>query len=134
VSLGGDIATAGPVPEGGWRVLVRDQPGDPQCTIALPNGGGLATSSTVSRQWRQGGRTLHHILDPRTSQPVAPVWRTASIVANTCVDANTFSTAALIRGYDAPIWLHQLGLPARLVSRDGNVVTLNGWPDEDGMR
>src|SRR5207249_9194249 len=52
VSLGGDIATAGPAPPGGWRVLVQDRPGEPACTVALPAGAGLATSSTISRRWR----------------------------------------------------------------------------------
>src|SRR5947209_3070737 len=36
VSLGGDLATAGPAPVGGWQVLVQDGPDEPGCTIALP--------------------------------------------------------------------------------------------------
>jgi thiamine biosynthesis lipoprotein len=56
VSLGGDIATAGPAPDGGWKVLVRDRPGDPACTVAIPAGAAVATSSTASRRWRHGGR------------------------------------------------------------------------------
>src|SRR5439155_8236267 len=62
VSLGGDMATAGPGPAGGWRVLVRDQPDEPSCTVALAAGTALATSSTRSRRWRAGNRSLHHIL------------------------------------------------------------------------
>ncbi|HUY60372.1 MAG TPA: FAD:protein FMN transferase, partial [Candidatus Dormibacteraeota bacterium] len=54
VSLGGDIATAGPAPPGGWLVQVSDdharpRPGDPTVAIAS---GGLATSSTTVRRWR----------------------------------------------------------------------------------
>lgn len=128
VSLGGDIATAGPAPAGGWQIRVQDRPGDPACTVAIAAGMALATSSTTSRQWRRDGRTLHHIINPRTGQPVAPVWRTASVAANTCVQANTFSTAALVRGSAAPRWLKQHGWPARLVSDLGRVVTVAGWP------
>jgi len=128
VSLGGDIATAGPAPDGGWRVLVQDQPGDPHVTVGLPAGAALATSSTVSRQRRQGGRWLHHILDPRTCLPARPVWRTVSVAAYRCVDANTLSTAAVVRGDDALTWLRGLGVPARLVTADGEVVTVGEWP------
>jgi thiamine biosynthesis lipoprotein len=128
VSLGGDIATAGPAPDGGWRVLVQDRPGDPHCTVALAAGGALATSSTVSRQWRRGDRVLHHILDPRTCLPAPPVWRTVSVVAPDCVEANTLSTAAIVRGATAAAWLRASGRPARLVDARRRVHTLAGWP------
>jgi thiamine biosynthesis lipoprotein len=69
VSLGGDIATTGRAPGDGWQVRVQDRPEDPWTQVALPSGWALATSSTVSRRWRRGSRTLHHIIDPRTGQP-----------------------------------------------------------------
>lgn len=128
VSLGGDIATAGAAPDGGWRVLVRDGADEPACTVALPAGAALATSSTVSRRWRTGGGLLHHILDPRTCRPVRPVWRTVSVAAHRCLTANAFSTAAVVRGIAAPGWLRELGVPARLVDAEGEVLTLGGWP------
>lgn len=128
VSLGGDIATAGAAPDAGWRVLVQDGHDEPHCTIALDAGTALATSSTISRRWRADGRTLHHILDPRTCQPAAPVWRTASVAAPRCVDANTVTTAALVRGHLALEWLRELDVPARLVRSDGRVLTMGGWP------
>lgn len=128
VSLGGDIATSGPGPEGGWRILVQDRPGDPHCTVTLPAGAAVATSSTASRQWRRGDRKLHHIVDPGTGWPAKPVWRTATVAANSCVEANTLTTAALVRGADAIPWLRGLGAPTRLVRADGVVITLGGWP------
>jgi FAD:protein FMN transferase len=91
-------------------------------------GGGLATSSTTVRQWRRAGRTVHHIVDPATGEPAAPAWRTVSVAAASCVDANTASTAAIVRGASAPQWLESLGLPARLVDPEGTVVTVGAWP------
>jgi thiamine biosynthesis lipoprotein len=44
------------------------------------------------------------------------------------VDANTACTAALVRGAAAPQWLESTGLPARLVSHDGQLLHLNDWP------
>ena len=107
----------------------EDPPGGPSTVVAI-HGGGLATSSTVARRWRRGGDLLHHILDPRTGLPAAPVWRTVSVAAASCTDANIASTAAIIKGHAAPAWLAGLSLPARLVDEAGQVRTIGGWPAE----
>jgi thiamine biosynthesis lipoprotein len=60
--------------------------------------------------------------------PADSCWRTVSVVAATCVAANTASTAAVIRGERAPGWLASQHLPARMVRRGGEVVTVAGWP------
>lgn len=133
VALGGDIATAGPPPEGGWRVRVTD---DHRAGVEAPGqwiairDGGLATSSTVVRRWRRGGEQVHHLLDPRTGRPASGGWRTVSAAAASCVDANIATTAAIVRGRSAPAWLESLGLPSRLVSDDGRTLHLAGWPSE----
>jgi thiamine biosynthesis lipoprotein len=128
VSLGGDIATAGAAPPGGWRVQVRDRPGEPACAVTLAAGGALATSSTIGRRWRRDGRVLHHILDPRTCQPAPVAWRTVTVAARSCLAANTASTAALVRAELAVGWLRRTGLPARLVDAAGSVHAVAGWP------
>lgn len=73
---------------------------------------------------------MHHVIDPRTALPAREVWRTVSVVANTCVEANTASTAAIILGDGALDWLRDQGLPARLVASDGLVTRLQPWPKE----
>jgi thiamine biosynthesis lipoprotein ApbE len=136
VSLGGDVAVSGPPPDGGWRIRVQDISGRPEnpptgpSAVVAIRAGGLATSSTAARRWRRGGDVLHHILDPHTGLPAAPVWRTVSVAAATCTDANIASTAAIIRGRAAPAWLTELGLPARLIDEAGRVHTVGGWPAE----
>lgn len=143
VSLGGDVAVAGVAPEGGWIILVTDDhrqrgpgsdhqdcPGDLAGQVVSIRSGGLATSSTTVRHWQRGERLLHHLLDPATGQPVTGPWRTVSVAAASCVDANTASTAAVVRGSSAPDWLASMGLPARLVRHDGQVVTVGDWPSE----
>lgn len=134
VNLGGDIAVAGEVPAGRWRVRVTDDHSDHAAlgeTIGIAVGG-LATSSTTVRRWRTGGLEAHHIVDPRRGSSAAVVWRTASVAAASCVDANTASTAAIIRGDEAPGWLNGLRLPSRLVHRDGRVLRVGGWPEGSG--
>jgi thiamine biosynthesis lipoprotein len=129
VNLGGDIATAGPVPAGGWQVLVCDGDDEPQCQVSIGSEVGLATSSTIHRRWqRAGGQLNHHILDPRSGRSADPVWRTVTAAAGSCVDANTLTTAAVVRGYRALDWLRGLGVTARLVDRDRTVHTVGPWP------
>ncbi len=130
VNLGGDIATAGPAPAGGWSVEVRDREDDPATHVNLPAGAGLATSSTRSRTWQRSGLTLHHIVDPRTGRSVDPAWRSVTVAAPTCVEANALSTAAIVRGRAAFDWLCSLGAPARFVTPDGVVRTTASWPGD----
>lgn len=133
VSLGGDVAVAGPAPQSGWAVGLADWHGaaesDVSATIRIDSGG-VATSSTSVRRWSRGADTLHHIVDPRTGRSAESPWRTVTVAAASCVDANIASTAAIVRGPSAPGWLETLGLPARLVAADGSVCSVGGWPAE----
>ena len=135
VNLGGDISVAGQSPAGGWLVGIADAASFDTTTASVKtrqavtvSDGGLATSSVLGRAWRRGAVRLHHIIDPRTGMPAQSCWRTVSVAAATCVDANIASTAAILRGADAVGWLTRLRLPARLVRHDGSVVTAAGWP------
>lgn len=135
VSLGGDIATAGRPPDGGWKITVAEDSGiDPETAVGAEviaiDRGAVATSSTTVRRWRTAeGVSIHHIIDPRTGVPVDVHWRTATVVAATCEAANAASTAAIVLGDVAPAWLDAAGYPARLVALDGSVVRLGGWPE-----
>jgi thiamine biosynthesis lipoprotein len=133
IGLGGDISIAGAGPTGGWLVQVADD--HAECSnggqaIRLA-GGGLATSSTTVRRWATTDGPRHHIVDPSHGDSAAEVWRTVSVAAGSCVDANAASTAAIVQGERAPGWLRDLSLPSRLVAPDGSVVRVGGWP-EDG--
>ena len=127
VALGGDIATAGPAPQAGWQILVQDGALEPSARIRL-DAGGLATSSTISRTWRNGTSAVHHILDPASGRPADPVWRTVSVAAGSCAEANALTTAAVVRGWAALPGLRAEGHAARLVTANGETIVLNGWP------
>jgi len=135
ISLGGDIAVAGTPPQGGWPVTVADGPdpaGSARTQLIRLSRGAVATSSVTCRSWHRAGQDLHHIVDPATGRPADGPWQTVSVAAATCADANAASTAAIVAGHRAHEWLELSGLPARLVSRDGMVQYLGGWPDTDG--
>ena len=135
VSLGGDITVAGEAPIGGWPIGVGDSAdasSGPGSQIVRLAAGAVATSSTTTRQWQRAGQTVHHIIDPRTGLPANGPWRTATVVAATCAEANAASTAAIVGGTDAVSWLRSTGLPARLVTADGAVHRFGAWPEADG--
>jgi FAD:protein FMN transferase len=159
VSLGGDLAVAGHPPAGGWPVLIADEHrqvrsarnlarfndmasrptgqggmADPQIAQQIRlSRGGLATSSVTCRRWVRAGRTMHHVIDPRTGMPANGPWRTVTVAAASCAEANAAATAAIVTGADAPGWLTTHHLPARLVTHDGQITRTCGWPEaEDG--
>ncbi len=134
VSAGGDMAVAGPPPEGGWPVRLAEtldaqpMPGDDWMMLRT---GAVATSGALRRRWKMGDGEAHHIIDPRTGKPGRSCWRLVTVMASQCLVADTAATAAWLLGTDAPAWLASIGAEARLVSEDGSVVTV-GAPADAG--
>jgi thiamine biosynthesis lipoprotein len=131
VSLGGDVAVAGPPPPDGWAVgiaLESAAPADEVDQVVAVRQGGLASSAPGVRSWDGGDRRVHHIVDPRTGDCSEPYWALVSATGSCCVDANVVTTAALVWGADAPARLAGSGQAARLVRADGDVTLVNGWP------
>ena len=82
-----------------------------------------------ARRWTTGlHRTSTTSSNPATGAPAREHWRTVSVAAACCVDANIASTTAIIRGAAAPAWLEGAALPARLVAVSGAVTVTAGWP------
>jgi thiamine biosynthesis lipoprotein len=136
VGLGGDIAVAGECPPGGWQIQVSEDSSAPvdesEETVSITSGG-IATSSTLVRSWSRGGRVLHHIIDPASGLPTTGSWRTATVAAGSCVDANTAATAAIVLGKLAVSWLETRNIPARLIDRESNVARIAGWPESERL-
>jgi thiamine biosynthesis lipoprotein len=132
VSIGGDIACSGPPPADGWPVRVMewhaaDIDEDGEDIVVFD--GGLATSSTTVRRWSRGAVAMHHLIDPATGQPATEFWRTVTIAAGSCVQANIVSTTTIVRGERGLDWVMSLGVPARLVRRNGEVLHCGAWPN-----
>jgi len=134
VSLGGDIALAGECPVEGWPIGVVEDPdshyGSPAQVVRL-RGGALATSSNACRRWQRGEQAFHHIIDPRTGAPSTGPWRTATVAASSCAEANAASTALIVGGAEKD-WFSRVGLSARMVGHDDSVCLLGSWPEEAG--
>ena len=115
ISIGGDIATAGPLgaaADSGWEVLVQHEDGGPAALVAVPTGLALATASDA----------------------LGERWRAVTVVAPDCVTAASVAADALsdpVRPWEV---LEDWGLPARLVAADGHVELLGGWPADAELR
>ncbi len=125
VEIGGDLAVAGERHD--WQVTVAEKAGQRGQQVTL-GGGGMTTSTTTIRRWARAGEELSHIVDPATGGSVTGRWRSATVAAGSAVHANTCSTTALVLADSALGWLAHQGVAARLVDRQGVVVTIGGWP------
>ena len=126
INVGGDLrAYGGPAPGENWSVGIRDPRGDlaagegssagaNHVAILTFSRGGLATSGAVRRWWLRDGKRTHHLLDPRTGDPIelwidqdtvpgrldaAPLIATATALAPTAARAEVAAKVALLRGY-----------------------------------
>jgi thiamine biosynthesis lipoprotein len=124
VNLGGDLRAVGQAPDGasGWGIAI-DDPLDPTrslVTIGLAQGA-LATSSIAKRRWaRRDGTVAHHLIDPRTGRPSSSDVVSATVIADTAVDAEVLAKVAVMRG-NAPV-----AAPALLAHADGRTTEANG--------
>lgn len=125
--MGGDLRVIGQSEP--WVVAADPGIGAPQSLVITD--GGLATSGTGRRQWRnRTGDLAHHIIDPRTGRPADVVWSSASVLAMSARGANTAATASIILGADAPDWLDRQHLDAWLVGAQGHH-RAGRWPAQE---
>ena len=106
VNAGGDVtATAAPQGWAGWPVglakplglvAAEDVPGTVWLVEAT-----LATSGTDYRRWQHNGRTVHHIIDPRTGTAAETDLLTVAVLGRTASEAEAWATAALVAGRTA---------------------------------
>lgn len=95
VVAGGDLATMGAGPEGGdWQVGIRDPHDARRLAGSLQiRDRAVATSGDYERYFRWRGERFHHLIDPATGAPRRTSYRSQTVVAATCRDADAAATA-----------------------------------------
>jgi thiamine biosynthesis lipoprotein len=114
VNFGGDLfANARRRGDQPWRVGIDDprHTGEAAARRFDIGRAGVATSGDARRFVRWRGQRLGHILDPRTGWPVRGAPSSVTVIADSCVEAGTLSTLALLQGPGASAFLAALGLP-----------------------
>jgi thiamine biosynthesis lipoprotein len=129
VSAGGDMAISGELPNAGlWPVTIDDPFKSNTIITTLQLGsGGVATSGTDYRRWKQGGQWSHHIIDPRTGQPAQTDLITATVIAPSAMQAEMAAKTALILGSQHGLdWIEaRPELSALLVLETGDILYSN---------
>jgi thiamine biosynthesis lipoprotein len=89
--------------------------------------GAVATSTHARRSWRRGGRSLHHLIDPRTGDPATAGLASVTVVAGTTAWAEVLAKAAYVAGPSAGADLvADAGATGLFVHDDGRVTELAG--------
>jgi thiamine biosynthesis lipoprotein len=128
INAGGDIAVRGTPGSGsGWTIGLEDAGERAGETVSIVDSA-LATSTVSKRRWLSDGMEQHHLIDPRTRRPSAGPFRTVSVVARTCVQADVAAKATLVLGNDGIALLNELGLHGIAIRHDGTVSTTRHWP------
>ena len=100
LEAGGDLVARGPGPDGDpWLVGIEDPAGGPEPLAAIAvEDGAVATSSVRLRSWVHDGRTVHHLLDPRTGEPAEAGLRAVTVVGPDPAWAEVWSKTLFIGG------------------------------------
>ncbi len=115
VSLGGETATSGLAPAGGWRVQLPAADGAERTVLAV-DGGAVAVLGAPDgrhlRRLRAGHATWSHVVVLGANAPVA----------------GAAARTAVLAGPAAPAWIVGRGLAARLVDAAGVAYEIGRWP------
>lgn len=113
VDLAGDIAAAGPHPDGRpWDIGISHPavPNEAVARIAL-HSGGLASSGDYSRCFVLDDKKYCHILNPQTGWPIQGL-AGVSVWAEQCIVAGTLATITMLKGKEeGKAWIAETGAP-----------------------
>jgi thiamine biosynthesis lipoprotein len=122
VNAGGDLAVRGVPAEGAWTVAV------PGSVVRLRQGA-LATSSIDRRAWRQGNTPRHHLIDPRTGEPVVNDLLAVTVAAARAAQAEVAAKVAFILGASqGAAFLDRWQIAGQFQRRDGTLIPVGAWP------
>jgi thiamine biosynthesis lipoprotein len=124
LEAGGDLVARGEPPDGGpWLVAIEDPRNmDEPLAVLAVHEGAVATSSVRRRQWRSGGRTVHHLIDPRTGEPGGSGLLAVTVAGHDPAWSEIWSKALFLEGNAGIAELaRQRGLAAWWVGDDGGL-------------
>lgn len=101
VNAGGDLAVTGRAAgDRPWRVGIRNPRADGLLgVLELTDGEAAFTSGDYERFYEYAGQRLHHLLDPKTGQPVAHT-QALTVIGTDPANADAAATALFVAGPD----------------------------------
>ena len=135
VDLGGDVRTHGqPDDADRWVLAVDDPIGRDAHSLGYLElrDEAVATSSVHKRRWTRNGRTVHHIIDPRTGQPASSGVVQCTAIADSAEHADVAAKVGLILGVGSLTEDDEMGRSLGLrgmawVTTDGCYRCTPGW-------
>ena len=111
INFGGDVVVRNVRQDGKpWRVGIEScQRKDAAERVVQLSRGALATSGDSRRFVFRGGHRYSHILDARTGWPVRGAPHSITVAADTCTQAGTLTTLAMLQGPNAERMLRASG-------------------------
>lgn len=138
LDIGGEIVCCGQNPDGRkWRILIEtpdeqflkevfnsdNMPTFSEPLIVELDNEALATSGNYRNYRKKDGVTYGHTISPRTGLPITSDILSASVIAETCMEADAMATACMALGSsDAMAMLIENGLAGAFILNSGEVL------------
>jgi len=128
INLGGNVYTVGAKRNGEkWRVAIQKPYGNAGESFysVLSSDDAVVTSGAYQRFETVGGKTYHHIFDPKTGKPSTSDVVSATVISSDGAMADAFSTAVFVLGSErGGEILRENGLKGVILTEGGEVITL----------
>ncbi|RQD69698.1 MAG: FAD:protein FMN transferase [Tindallia sp. MSAO_Bac2] len=134
INFGGDVYALGEKPdETPWNVGIREPVIDSGGVLGrVPTTNmSVVTSGDYERYFIEDGTVYHHIIDPRTGFPSESDVKSVTVVSETSMDGDVYSTALFIMGLDQGMNLTETvhGVEAIFVNLDNEIFLSSGLKD-----
>lgn len=130
LAIDGEVRGFGLQPDGSpWSVAVeRPDPAErAPCAILALHDAAVATSGDYRHRVAVGGRHLSHTMDPSRGGPLAHPPASVTVVAETCMMADAWATALMVKGrLEGAEFARRLGLDALFIEREGDELCQTG--------
>ena len=129
VSLGGNVHCLGTRPDGGaWRVAVQNPSGEGYIGVLSVTDKAVVTSGGYQRYFESGGKTYHHIIDPKTGVSAESGLSSVTVVSEDGARADALSTALFVMGLNGAerYYREHGGFETVLVTDGGEVYVTDG--------
>lgn len=132
VDLGGSIAVVGSKSFGDFSVGIKD-PFDTSQIAAKIKGSDvfISTSGIYERYFEQNGKRYHHILDPKTGKPVENGTMSVTVINESGIATDAYSTALFVMGAEKGIkFANEKGIDALFINSDKKVYATKGFSEK----
>ncbi len=126
VSIGGNVQAIGKKEDKPWRVAISD-PENPNEIIGVTEvyDKAVVTSGAYQRYFEKDGKIYHHIIDPKTGCPAESDLLSATVICDSGIIADAYSTALFVMGSERGIkYIENSGLEIGIImiKKDKTVV------------